>query len=298
MIVHWTYIVSAGAAIGALVFFWFWQKKRVDRMTSHVVVEEDEELIEAELAQLEGLVAGLVQSKVSISANAQGEDTSKENVLDKVSTDMKDIKKKSSHQEPSTFKQELKKVLEKPVESNDSTSEESSFTKALRASKKSRQTDQGTLSLGNVSDADQQQETDMKKMIAQTEILVRENETKKAYVLYLRIQRTYETLPKKIQLRIHEQYSDLRSSINRTIPELEIIDESEGIFKEKSDEEKGDTLRKLLKKAEDALAVGERAKALILYSEIKGMFPLVPAAIRKEVHEQCVAIYKGCVGRG
>lgn len=136
----------------------------------------------------------------------------------------------------------------------------------------------------------------IKNMIARTRLLLRSKSRKKAYVLYLKIRREYDRLPKRIQMLIRDDYNGVRSDITRTIPELEVVEDiaRNGSKRPAGELEKG--FMELLARADEALDRNEKERAYLLYSEIKGMYHLVPPGIKHQVYERCVSIYKRCVG--
>jgi len=252
-----------GAAAGALVALYALYRVLARRGTQQVVLE-DEEMIEAELAELDKLVGGLAGMEASAPPESPAPAPSEARAI-------------SPARGAEGLKSELRRAAAAPKDRP---------VVELPAQK----------GYADWSPTDMQQYLGMRGLIGKARVLLQKKESKKTYVLYVKIRRSYERLPKKIQMRISEEYNGILHGIRRSIPELEIVDVPGMV--EKTEDEKERVLRALLGRAEDAISRGEKVKAFVLYSEVKGMYHLAPERIKKEVYQRCVAIYRRCVTKG
>ncbi len=291
---------------GVLLAWLLLRRKTFKSLTSHVLVEEDEEMIEAELAELDKLAGSVSKlSKEQATAKEEGDEKEKSKAEPEKPAEKKPAKKEEKE---TAGQNALKKVLtaarktgkpvKKSVKQKKTAEKAAPKKKEEKKAEKKEEKKQAKAAKAtpddNFSKDENQQYTSMRNMIAKANLLLRKKQNKRAYVLYLKIRREYTTLPKKIKMKIKEEYNGMRSGINRTIPELEVVDEMVGKDAELAGQTEMEIQAKfltLLDQAEDSLKMGEKEKAYILYSEIRGMYHIIPEAIKKEVYRRCVDIY-------
>ncbi len=329
---HRIIVVGAGAAIALIALAAHLLRKRSGALTSAVSVQEDEEMIEAELTVLnkiaskaaaegsspalpEGAMGGAAAGKSGPAAVAA---VTAAAAAAAIAADAAAIARTASP--TASLRAAPAQAAQPAQESSAKSAGELALKSILVVEKMGRSAAKkgaaegkaaaGTageigeageaadisVDIASLDAAEKSRIDSLRDMIARTRVLLRSKSRKKAYVLYLKIRREYDRLPKRIQMLIRDEYNGVRNDINRTIPELEVVEDiaQNGANRPAKELEKG--FLDLLARTDEALDRGEKERAYLLYSEIKGMYHLVPPGIKHQVYERCVSIYRRCVG--
>ena len=307
---HRIVVVGAGAAIALIALAAHLLRKRSGALTSAVSVQEDEEMIEAELTELnkiaskaaaEGSSPALPEGAMGGAAAGKSGPAAVAAVTAAAATALaKDAAPKSAGElalkSALVVEKRGRSAAERGVAEGKAAAGATGRAGAAGGGGEAHETADISVNITSLGAAEKSRIDSLRDMIARTRVLLRSKSKQKAYVLYLKIRREYDRLPKKIQMLIRDEYNGVRNDINRTIPELEVVEDiaQNGANRPAKELEKG--FLDLLARTDEALDRGEKERAYLLYSEIKGMYHLVPPGIKHQVYERCVSIYKRCVG--